>query len=612
MAYSDNFPATRPVFMADFANGGKIDPRATFSRASTGTFFGTDKVLSSENLVDYSGDISQSSWTKEGVTAAGSQTAPDGGTDAYKLTEDSATSHHRIYKQVVTDGSAITFSGYFKYIGRQWVRIRLTDSSAVDRYVWFDIQNGAVGTAQTGFSGATITASGNGYYKVSVTLSTSHVGGVKYLVIAGIGADNSTSTYAGSGADAFAVWGVQVSSIGETVLNETSGSIHREYQTKLQTAASGAARFEHSATDGQSAAKGILVEGQSTNAVGYSDSLASWNQSRLTATNASAVGPTGSLNAALLTPSTDAGFEHIIYATSVTTSVTGTVTLSGYFKAAGYDYATLGIGNTATGNFSHALFNLSTGAYVTNNSGGSNSYVSSSTESVGNGWWRLVATFSTSRSNEQFVIGPASTSSPTYDSNWGTPTYTGDGYSSVLATGIQAEIGKSFASSLITSNSGSETTRAAESLSVDTSSFYTGGPFSFGADFRLNGKNSTANGVAAVKDSSSNSLIINVGSDNLKAFADVAAATTIDSVIKADVSANTDYSVFARWDTNDYKGAADGTLGNADTVCPLPDFNSPALHIGGYLTNYELNGHVKRVALYNEALSDTNLQALTS
>jgi len=28
--------------------------------------------------------------------------------------------------------------------------------------------------------------------------------------------------------------------------------------------------------------------------------------------------------------------------------------------------------------------------------------------------------------------------------------------------------------------------------------------------------------------------------------------------------------------------------------------------------SYHLNGHVKRVALYNEALSDTNLQALTS
>ncbi|NCW68755.1 MAG: hypothetical protein EBV86_09310 [Marivivens sp.] len=133
-----------------------------------------------------------------------------------------------------------------------------------------------------------------------------------------------------------------------------------------------------------------------------------------------------------------------------------------------------------------------------------------------------------------------------------------------------------------------------------------------GADFRLNGKNSTSNGVAALKDASSNSLIIRVGSDNLSAFADVSGATTINTTIEAGVTTDTDYSVFARWDTNDYRGVSNGTLGNTDTVCPLPNFNSPALHIGGYLTNYELNGHVKRVALYNEALSDTNLQALTS
>jgi len=39
-----------------------------------------------------------------------------------------------------------------------------------------------------------------------------------------------------------------------------------------------------------------------------------------------------------------------------------------------------------------------------------------------------------------------------------------------------------------------------------------------------------------------------------------------------------------------------------------------ALHIGStWSTSYnQLNGHIKRIALYGEALSDTNLQALTS
>jgi hypothetical protein len=227
-SFSSTYPEPqRPVFSLDAANAGRLDPRATFTRhsASTGTFFGTDKALGSENIVAYSNDISTK--TLDGVTATGGQTAPDGGTDAYKLTENSATSDHRFYEQIITDGSAITFSAYFKYIGRQWVNIRLTDGSGSDRYVWFDIQNGATGTAHTGYSNVSISSSGNGYYKCSATLGTSGVGGTRYLVIAGASADNSTSTYAGSGADAFAVWGIQVSSTGETVLNETSGSIHR-------------------------------------------------------------------------------------------------------------------------------------------------------------------------------------------------------------------------------------------------------------------------------------------------------------------------------------------------------------------------------------------------
>ncbi len=48
-----------------------------------------------------------------------------------------------------------------------------------------------------------------------------------------------------------------------------------------------------------------------------------------------------------------------------------------------------------------------------------------------------------------------------------------------------------------------------------------------------------------------------------------------------------------------------------DTSNALPLITD--LHIGSNQAGAAvLNGHVKRVALYSEALSDTNLQALTS
>ena len=105
MAYSDNFPATRPVFQADFANGGKIDPRASFSRASTGTFFGTDKVLSSENILLQSQTLDTTWAAVDVATPAGSQTAPDGSSTAWLLTADSASSQTPYVRQ------SPTFSG---------------------------------------------------------------------------------------------------------------------------------------------------------------------------------------------------------------------------------------------------------------------------------------------------------------------------------------------------------------------------------------------------------------------------------------------------------------------------------------------------------------------
>ena len=604
-SFSSTYPSQRPVFALDAANAGRLDPRMTFSRsdspidatkaaASAVHYWSNEKHLSSENLIDYSGDISQSSWTKDGVTETGGQTAPDGGTDAYKLTENSATSHHRIYKQVVTDGSAITFSGYFKYIGRQWVRIRLTDSSAVDRYVWFDIQNGAVGTAQTGFSDATITASGNGYYKVSVTLSTSHVGGVKYLVIAGIGADNSTSTYAGSGADSFAVWGIQVSSTGETVLNETSGQIHREYAPTLKSVATaGQPRFEYDpSTDGQSVAKGILIEGQATNLNPQSDALASWGSSGdVVIESDSAIGPDGTLTADLVIANTT-NTAHYVRSNSISVSSSSSYTLSGYFKAVNNYRVRLVAFRTAapyTGEIG-AVFTLSGSGSVTTTAG------TATIESVGNGWYRCVGTGTagTSASHIQVQIIKSD----------GSDGYAGDGYSGVICSKIQYELG-SFASSPI-STSGSAATRAAESLSVAMADVgVSQGPVSAMVEGSTGSASGHLIGLSDTTSSNRWALWRPYSTEDYRLLA----VTDNSTVVSANLASATKFAM--RIDTDDFGVCGDGGTVVTDTAGVAPVTTTIGIGVG-FNGSYQANGHVKRVALYNEALSDTNLQALTS
>ena len=128
--YSATFPSQRPVFNADFSNSSKIDPRATFSRASTGTFFGTDKHLSSENLLLQSSDF-DTGWASQGlVSKTGGQTDPSGGTDGWTLRENSSTGFHRITQTVSASGE-LAYTVYAKRnAGTRYLLLTFSSSAA--------------------------------------------------------------------------------------------------------------------------------------------------------------------------------------------------------------------------------------------------------------------------------------------------------------------------------------------------------------------------------------------------------------------------------------------------------------------------------------------------
>jgi len=133
MSLSNNYPAELPLLNLDFANAGVLDPRITFTRASTATYFDYAGVLrTAQNNIarfDYnpstlaaqgllieeqrtnsmlrSEEFSDASWTKGGATVtANSTTAPSGTTTADTLVEDTSTGQHRVYR--TTSGTTNT------------------------------------------------------------------------------------------------------------------------------------------------------------------------------------------------------------------------------------------------------------------------------------------------------------------------------------------------------------------------------------------------------------------------------------------------------------------------------------------------------------------------
>ena len=314
-------------------------------------------------------------------------------------------------------------------------------------------------------------------------------------------------SYAGSVSSNIAVWQCNISSTGETVLNETSGSIHREFAPTLKTSAANEPRFEF-ASDGQS--EGLLIEAQATNLQTYSSDFTSWSgQNRVTTTSNVAIAPNGLLEADIVIANTSSTQSHNLSDTLLLASGT-TYTASVYAKDAGQRYIQLSGSTGAFGSSQYATFDLQTGSVDTTG-------VTASAVSVGNGWWRIQATMTATAS----VTGGASIGLANSATASRLPLFAGNEYDGIILFGYQLEVG-SAASSLI-STSGAAATRSADSCSLlRTADFgFTGGPVSVFTDaaagagsypcmFALNNGDSANDSVRLFRDLPSSTLTTNI------------------------------------------------------------------------------------------------------
>jgi hypothetical protein len=98
MSIAQNFPTISPSLSLDFANVQALDPRITFTRASTATYYGTRTALAEQNLLLYSQEFDNAAWTKTSTTVtANSTTAPDGTTTADTLIPNTTNTYHAAY-----------------------------------------------------------------------------------------------------------------------------------------------------------------------------------------------------------------------------------------------------------------------------------------------------------------------------------------------------------------------------------------------------------------------------------------------------------------------------------------------------------------------------------
>ncbi len=610
--YSSTYPTQRPTFAFD-AKAGKLDSRISYSRSSSGTAFSSERHLSSENLLKNSQDYS-SVWANQYITTpTGSQTAPDGSSTAFELTSTSEASAAPTIYQAGINLAATTHTAVVHLkagtASHGFISIRTSSGNAAYAMVNFSagtVSNGHFGTVTN--SSSTIAALGSDWFKVTLTATT--VAATNGFVFIGssdgtVPASSGYPMWTTSGETIYA-WGAQLSSTNSKVYDSpTTTQIAREYAPLLKTASAGDPRFEYDA-DGQSV--GLLIEASASNLQRYGSDFASWsNSANISITPNAAVAPNGLLEADLAVagplPISTAKY---VYDNSPSVASGSTYTASTYIKSAGQRYVQLLGGGSAFPSSQYATFDLQTGSVDANG-------VTASASSVGNGWYRIQATFV---ANATSTAGIAITFVASATSSY-LPNFTGNDYDGFLLWGFQLETGSAASSLVDTGTGSSQLSRAADFCSVVDATLFSSG------EHTIIWEGDTENGAPRDK----RFFALSDGSFDNRFVADYDNGTTTrlrnwaDDVNNVGMSTSTvdmlvgSHKLAATLKTNECQLVIDGTRRQVDTYCVVGEgINQLAINSSttGAGETYNMNGHCKRITYYNVALSQAEAEALTS
>ena len=338
----------------------------------------------------------------------------------------------------------------------------------------------------------------------------------------------------------------------------------------------------------------LLLEPQRTNTFVYSEdySQTNWSKNQITASGNSIVSPDGSVNASLITISSSTP-----YLAQLQFLTTGTkYTISAFVKKGTNRWVRLAFVSSGV---TAAWFDLENNV-VGNQSANS---VSASIENYGNGWYRIINTITAQQSSGLAFLGLS-------DANNGTSSASGIG-NTVYVWGLQVTQGD-YATSYIPT-SGSTVTRSADvannSGNADLFNDTEGVLYAEIAALANDGTNraiaisdgTTSNVVRFYYSVTDNRIVGNVKSSGSNVFSFNNVLTDATDFIKVAVS----------YKANDFKMYVDGVQVSTDTSGAVPTGLVELAFDNGASAD-DFYGNTKAVAVFKEALTDEQLQKLTS
>ena len=383
------------------------------------------------------------------------------------------------------------------------------------------------------------------------------------------------------------------SGIGDFDFTRSGSATRINSQGLIETVASGVSRLNYPMIDG--VVKGCpyhILEPQSTNAINYSEDFTqtTWSKVNLSVTSNNSISPDGSLNASLITSTANGSY----LSDSLTSYDPSTFSL--FVKYVDHQFIQLYSG--ASGNF-YATFDIKNSVVGANGAATDNVKI----DNYGNGWFRISCVFSGVAAGSTARIGFAQSLNSTWgglNTSFGT---------SFLSFGSQFE-NNSYLTSYIKTTSAA-VTRSAETAngSGDAATFNDSEGVLMA---ELLWTATSSNIYISIDDNTSNNriLIYSNSTDDIKALVGSGGYTQV-----AFTATNQDPTTFSKvaikYKENDFALWINGIKLLTDTVGSTPIGLSNCGFRAGGGTN-PFNGLAKQIQYYDTALTDSELETLTS
>lgn len=352
--YITNYPDIRPTLDLNFAGSQTVDPRITFTRNSTATYFDKFGVMQTAGVnqprIDfdpvtgeckgllieeqrtnlYASDAQNAgTWNLNNTYIIPNiTTAPDGTMTAHKMCETLSTSSvFDVYTQPVTvsAGNTYTVSIYLKAAERSELFFRIETGSNIWSYNIPTVNLTSKSYTPSNYNQANsrcvITDVGNGWRRVEASITVPSGATVLFLRLQTT--VNSNNTYVGIPGNGMYFWGLQVelgnfatsyTPVSRTFASRASSATYFDSTGILRTAGTNQARYAYGydSASGKWVSQGLVLESAATNLLFESNCISpgsNWQE----------------FNTAVITKNYSLAPDNTISASRITTTTPGTV-----------------------------------------------------------------------------------------------------------------------------------------------------------------------------------------------------------------------------------------------------------------------------------------------